>query len=118
MRQGPGMRAIPPWRGHRNVGATDLLRFVTAIYQDTTVQAINGASREDLLRLCDTALRIWPKYVRRPPLQHCGPHLAIREQEFLCGDGRGCGLAIRVQNPHFGLHWFNRQRFGPIEQLV
>jgi hypothetical protein len=51
-------------------------------------------------------------------LQHCGPHLAIREQEFLCGDGRGCGLAIRVQNPHFGLHWFNRQRFGPIEQLV
>ena len=26
-----------------------------------TVQAINGANREDLLRLTDTALRIWPK---------------------------------------------------------
>jgi AcrR family transcriptional regulator len=39
----------------------DLARFVTAIYQGMTVQAINGASREDLLRLSDTALRIWPK---------------------------------------------------------
>ncbi|HEY6846937.1 MAG TPA: TetR/AcrR family transcriptional regulator [Terracidiphilus sp.] len=41
--------------------AADLARFVTAIYQGMTVQAINGASREDLLRLSDTALRIWPK---------------------------------------------------------
>ena len=41
--------------------AADLARFVTAIYQGMTVQAINGASREDLLRLADTALRIWPK---------------------------------------------------------
>jgi AcrR family transcriptional regulator len=36
-------------------------RFVTALFQGMTVQAINGASREDLLRLSDTALRIWPK---------------------------------------------------------
>ena len=41
--------------------AADLARFVTAIYQGMTVQAINGASREDLLRLSDTALLIWPR---------------------------------------------------------
>jgi AcrR family transcriptional regulator len=41
--------------------AADFARFVTAIYQGMTVQAINGASRDDLLRLADTALRIWPK---------------------------------------------------------
>ena len=44
-----------------NADAVDLAQFVTAIYQGMTVQAINGASREDLLRLSDTALRIWPK---------------------------------------------------------
>jgi AcrR family transcriptional regulator len=44
-----------------NADAADLARFVTAIYQGMTVQAINGASREDLLRLSDTALRTWPK---------------------------------------------------------
>ena len=41
--------------------AADLARFVTAVFQGMTVQAINGASREDLLRLSDTALRIWPE---------------------------------------------------------
>jgi AcrR family transcriptional regulator len=41
--------------------AADLARFVTAIYQGMTVQAVNGASREDLLRLSDIALRTWPK---------------------------------------------------------
>jgi AcrR family transcriptional regulator len=41
--------------------AADLARFVTAVFQGMTVQAINGASQEDLLRLSDTALRIWPK---------------------------------------------------------
>ena len=41
--------------------AADLARFVTALFQGTTVQAINGASREELLRLSDAALRIWPK---------------------------------------------------------
>src|SRR5271169_937809 len=41
--------------------AADLARFVTALFQGMTVQAINGASREDLLRLADTALRMWPK---------------------------------------------------------
>jgi len=41
--------------------AADLARFVTALFQGMTVQAINGATREDLFRLSDTALRIWPK---------------------------------------------------------
>ena len=41
--------------------AADLARLITALFQGMTVQAINGASREDLLRLADTALRIWPK---------------------------------------------------------
>jgi AcrR family transcriptional regulator len=41
--------------------AADLARFVTALFQGMTVQAINGASRGDLLRLSDTALRTWPK---------------------------------------------------------
>ena len=39
----------------------DLARFVTVIREGMTVQAINGASREELLRLSDTALRAWPK---------------------------------------------------------
>lgn len=42
-----------------DVDTADLARFVTTIYQGMTVQAINGASREDLLRLSDTALRTW-----------------------------------------------------------
>jgi hypothetical protein len=41
--------------------AANLARFVTTLFQGMTVQAINGASREDLLRFADTALRIWPK---------------------------------------------------------
>lgn len=41
--------------------AADLARLITALFQGMTVQAINGASREDLLRLSETALRIWPK---------------------------------------------------------
>jgi AcrR family transcriptional regulator len=41
--------------------AADLARFVTALFQGMTVQAINGASREDLLRLSDTASRTWTK---------------------------------------------------------
>ena len=41
--------------------AADLARFVTTLFQGMTVQAINGASRDDLLPLADTALRIWPK---------------------------------------------------------
>jgi hypothetical protein len=41
--------------------AADLARLITALFQGMTVQAINGASREDLLRLSDTALQIWPK---------------------------------------------------------
>jgi AcrR family transcriptional regulator len=45
----------------KDADAADLARLITALYQGMTVQAINGASRQDLLRLSDTALRIWPK---------------------------------------------------------
>ena len=44
----------------KTADAGDLARFVTAIFQGMTVQAINGASREELLRLAETALRAWP----------------------------------------------------------
>jgi AcrR family transcriptional regulator len=45
----------------KHADAADLARFVTAVGQGMTVQAINGASRDDLLRLADMALRAWPK---------------------------------------------------------
>jgi hypothetical protein len=41
--------------------AANLARFVTVLFQGMTVQAINGAGREDMLRLADTDLRVWPK---------------------------------------------------------
>ncbi len=45
----------------KTADAGDLARFITAIFQGMTVQAINGASLEELLRLAETALRAWPK---------------------------------------------------------
>jgi AcrR family transcriptional regulator len=42
------------------VNAPDLARFVTTIFQGMTVQAINGASRQELLRVAATALRCFP----------------------------------------------------------
>ena len=45
----------------KHADAADLARFVTAVGQGMTVQAINGASRDDLVRLADMALRAWPK---------------------------------------------------------
>jgi hypothetical protein len=33
----------------------------TCVFQGLTVQAINGADREQLLRIAKTALRAWPK---------------------------------------------------------
>lgn len=45
----------------KHVDAADLARFITAVFQGMTVQAIDGASRDDLLRLADMALRAWPK---------------------------------------------------------
>jgi AcrR family transcriptional regulator len=44
----------------KSADASDLARFITAIFQGMTVQAINGASREELHRLAETALRAWP----------------------------------------------------------
>ncbi len=45
----------------KHADAADLARFITAVGQGMTVQAINGASRNDLLRLADMALRASPK---------------------------------------------------------
>ena len=45
----------------KTADASDLARFITAIFQGMTVQAINGASREELLRLAETALGAWPR---------------------------------------------------------
>ena len=44
----------------RNADAADLARFITALFQGMSVQAINGAGREQLLRIARTALRAWP----------------------------------------------------------
>lgn len=43
-----------------SVDAADLARFVTAVFQGMTVQSINGATREELLRIAEIALRTWP----------------------------------------------------------
>jgi AcrR family transcriptional regulator len=45
----------------KDADAADLARFITALFQGMTVQAINGASRDQLLRLSDMALSAWPK---------------------------------------------------------
>ena len=45
----------------KTADAGDLARFVSAVFQGMTVQAINGASLTQLLRLGEIALRGWPK---------------------------------------------------------
>jgi len=45
----------------KDANAADLARFITSLCQGMTVQAISGASREELLRLSDMALCTWPK---------------------------------------------------------
>jgi AcrR family transcriptional regulator len=45
----------------KDANAADLARFITALFQGMTVQAINGATREELVRLSDMALHTWPK---------------------------------------------------------
>ena len=44
----------------KDADAADLARFITTLFQGMTVQAINGASCEELLRLSDMALHTWP----------------------------------------------------------
>jgi hypothetical protein len=39
---------------------TGLADFVTAVFRGMTVQTINGADREQLLRIAEMALRTWP----------------------------------------------------------
>jgi len=45
----------------KDANAADLARFITALFQGMTVQAINGATREELVRLSEMALHTWPK---------------------------------------------------------
>ena len=45
----------------KTADASDLARFVTTMFQGMTIQAINGASREELHRLSEIALRAWPR---------------------------------------------------------
>ena len=40
--------------------AAGLADFITCVFQGMTVQAINGAGREQLLRIARTALLAWP----------------------------------------------------------
>ena len=46
---------LPP-----GVDAADLARYVTTVNQGMAVQAAGGASGEELNRIVDTALRVWP----------------------------------------------------------
>ncbi len=43
------------------IDAADLARFVSTVVQGMAVQAVSGASRKDLNRVVDLAMRIWPK---------------------------------------------------------
>src|SRR3954454_10031490 len=45
----------------KTVNTADLARFVTTIFQGMTVQAVNGATQEELLRLGEIALQVCPK---------------------------------------------------------
>ena len=45
----------------KHVDAAGLADFITCVFQGMTVQAINGASREQLLRIAKTALQAWPR---------------------------------------------------------
>jgi AcrR family transcriptional regulator len=46
--------------------AAALAGFITAVFQGMTVQSINGANREELLRIAKTALRAWPAFAASP----------------------------------------------------
>ncbi len=43
----------------------DLARYLATVLQGMAVQAAGGASREDLRRVAETALRAWPKASRK-----------------------------------------------------
>lgn len=45
----------------KDADAAGLARFITAVFQGMTVQAIDGATRQELLRLAAMAFRGWPK---------------------------------------------------------
>jgi AcrR family transcriptional regulator len=45
----------------REASPESLARFIATVYQGMNIQAINGATRKQLLDLAQTALRAWPK---------------------------------------------------------
>jgi hypothetical protein len=53
-------RAIAEGDFHTPVDPEGITKYLTAILQGMAVQAGAGASREDLQRLVDTSLAIWP----------------------------------------------------------
>jgi hypothetical protein len=58
--------------------ASDLTCFVTTVAQGMAVQAAGGASREDLRRAVDMALRAWPTCEATPPQpQHANASHAV-----------------------------------------
>ncbi|MGP1310468.1 MAG: TetR/AcrR family transcriptional regulator [Phycisphaerales bacterium] len=44
----------------RDVDAAALARFIGAVNAGLSVQAVNGATRRDLMSIIDTAMRAWP----------------------------------------------------------
>jgi hypothetical protein len=74
---------------------SDLARFVTAIYQGMTVQAINGASREDLLRLYDIGFAHGPN--------RCGSR--YRQLQFSASMDGNCAKSARFSiGGHSAMH--------------
>ena len=53
-------RAVAEGDFHAPVDAEGITKYLTAILQGMAVQAGAGASREDLQRLVDTTLAVWP----------------------------------------------------------
>jgi AcrR family transcriptional regulator len=53
-------RAVAEGDFHTPVDAEGITKYLTAILQGMAVQAGAGASREDLQRLVDTTLAVWP----------------------------------------------------------
>lgn len=44
----------------KDADAAALARFVTTVFQGMTIQAIDGATRQELLQTVEMALRVWP----------------------------------------------------------
>ena len=45
----------------KDINAADLALFISTVFQGMSVQAVNGAGREELLRIAEVALHSWPR---------------------------------------------------------